>query len=410
MAHRFRLYPTKDQEQHLLVLCADARSVWNLAVEQNNFSLRYGRRGGRQSWPTHKQRGLDLTEARSEDNWISVGSSMVQQQSLRDFDRAKQLAFKHPNQFRQPDFRKKHVDNGFNVTDVVRHEKVKFLGPGWAAVQIPGTGDHKACWVKVRLSRRFSVLKKSASFRVKLRNGEWHVSFVAEQAPLPRKNHGAVGVDVGIARSLTLSDGEYLDMPSTLKPGEVESRLRLQRKLARQTKGSKRRERTKQRIVKSYGKQAARRKDWIEKTTTSLVSQYTLIVVEDLNIKNMIRSAKGTKTKPGSRVAQKTGLNRSIQNQAWGMFRTRLEQKAVVSGAVVVAVPAAGTSQTCAECSHRSKENRESQAVFSCKRCGHSTNADVNAARNILARGLGLLDGEACSSKPVKRQSLAGVT
>ncbi|WP_338083581.1 transposase [Ferrimicrobium acidiphilum] len=110
---------------------------------------------------------------------------------------------------------------------------------------------------------------------------------------------------------------------------ERQPKRRLQRKLARQTKGSNRRNATKLAIAKLSAKETDRRKDWIEWTTTNLVRNYDLIALEDLKVKKMTRSAKGTVENPGKNVAQKSGLNRSILEQSWGMFHRRLTDKAI---------------------------------------------------------------------------------
>ncbi|MFL6054151.1 MAG: RNA-guided endonuclease InsQ/TnpB family protein, partial [Actinoallomurus sp.] len=125
-----------------------------------------------------------------------------------------------------------------------------------------------------------------------------------------------------------------------------------------------------------------RRKDWVEQTSTRLARRYDLIRVEDLKIKNMVRSACGTIAAPGKNVRAKAGLNRSIHAAGWGLLVTRLEDKA--PGRVEKINPAY-TSQICHACGHRAAENRESQAVFRCRACGHTDHADVNAAKNIAA-------------------------
>ena len=138
----------------------------------------------------------------------------------------------------------------------------------------------------------------------------------------------------------------------------------------------------------------------------------------------MSRSAKGTKDNPGKNVAQKRGLNRSISAQAWALFRKRLEDKAVNASSSVLVVPINPqfTSQTCPQCERAAKKNRKSQAVFICINCGYEANADINAAQNILAAGLGPLWGvtgrrwtlqqkpiRAEHSGPVKRQLSEGL-
>ena len=107
-----------------------------------------------------------------------------------------------------------------------------------------------------------------------------------------------------------------------------------------------------------------------------------MIQVENLNVKGMTRSARGTVQKPGRNVAQKAGLNRGILKSGWGLLVTRLEQKAPGR---VEKVKAAYTSQTCNACKHIASQSRKSQATFVCVACGHRANADVNAARNIAA-------------------------
>jgi putative transposase len=129
-------------------------------------------------------------------------------------------------------------------------------------------------------------------------------------------------------------------------------------------------------------KEVDRRKDWVEKTTTGLATGFDVIRVENLNVKGMTRTARGTVQKPGRNVAQKAGLNRGILKSGWGLLVTRLQQKA--PGRVEQVNPAY-TSQACNSCKHVASESRKSQATFECVVCGHRANADVNAARNIAA-------------------------
>lgn len=204
-------------------------------------------------------------------------------------------------------------------------------------------------------------------------------------------------------------------MGKSTEKGERQRKRRLQRKLARQVKGSNRRNRTKLAIAKLAAKESDRRKDWIEKTTTNLVLDYDLVVLEVLKIKNMTKSAKGTKDKPGKNVRAKSGLNRSILEQSWGTFRQRLTDKATRDTVPVEIIPInpAYTSLCCSECGHTDKGNRKNQALFCCLSCGHTDNADVNVAKNILAAGLAVtgrggrshvVSAKTQHSDPVKRQ------
>jgi len=369
MAHRYRLYPASGQTASLVRHCADARYVWNLALEQANC-YRPGR-----STPGPAERSRQLAEARKE-TWLGEGSSSVQQQALRDFDQA--LRNWWAGTHRRPRWRKAGIDEGFCVRDV----SVQLLNRRWATLQVPKLGP-----VRFRLSRPLPAAHGMARVTAE-RSGRWHVSFSAPQPVLERTPTGrVVGLDAGVVATVATSEGQMFHAPG-LRPGETQRLRRLQRKLARQQKGSKRRTRTKTAIANLKAKEADRRRDSIEQTSTTLVRNFDLIAVEDLAVKYMIRSAKGTIEAPGVNVAAKRGLNRAISAQGWSMLRRRLSDKAATCGVTVVAVNPAHTSQRCAACGHTSPDNRKNQAVFGCQACGHEANADVNAAVNILAAGL----------------------
>lgn len=364
MSHRYRLQPSADQAPVLTMHCAHARFVWNLALEQNEHARMLGQRADQMAWDRQ------LAEARRS-SWLGEGSSSVQQGALRDLRQGFRNWWSNPAHYRPPTWRSAHrSQQGF----VVRDLRVRQLNRKWAELTIPKVG-----WVKFRLSRPLPTEAKSA--RVTLDNsGRWHVSLTSPQPRFHRpETRCLVGVDVGVARSLTTSGGEHIDMPVLLSPGEARRRLTLQRKLARQVKGSNRRTVTKRKLAKMSAREADRRKDWVEKATTDLVRRFDVIAVEDLQVTNMVRSG-----------VRKRGLNRSISNQAWAMVRSRLEQKAsaATSPCAVIAVPARNTSRRCSGCGHVAAESRESQALFRCVDCGHTANADVNAAINILAAGL----------------------
>ena len=136
-----------------------------------------------------------------------------------------------------------------------------------------------------------------------------------------------------------------------------------------------------------HSKIANVRKDYLHKLTTQLSKSHATIVLEDLKVANMSQSAKGTKDKPGRYVKAKSGLNRSILDQGWFEFKRQLTYKQLWRGGKVVMIPANHTSQQCSQCGHICSLNRQSQSVFMCQACNHSSNADINAAKNILAAG-----------------------
>jgi transposase len=275
----------------------------------------------------------------------------------------------------RPAWRKGGHDEGFRIV-AVKPGDVRRLNRNHAAVRIP-----KAGWVRFRWSR--PVPDGARSFRVtRDRAGRWHVAFAVIPGPVPGPGTGAVvGVDRGVAVSAALSTGELLRCPG-LSRREARRLHRAQRRLAKAMRGSGRRREAKAAVARMKAREADRRKDWAEQASSDLARRFDVIRVEDLNVKNMMRSARGTKDAPGRNVAQKAGLNRGISRAGWGLLVRRLQDKAPGR---VEKVPPAFTSQRCSACGHVAPESRESQAAFRCVACGFACNADVNAARNIAA-------------------------
>ncbi|HMH91652.1 MAG TPA: transposase, partial [Streptosporangiaceae bacterium] len=275
---------------------------------------------------------------------------------------------------RKPRWRKAGRDEGFRVV-AVRPGQVRRLSHRTGAVRIP-----KAGWVRFRWSR---AVPAARSYRVTLdRAHRWHVAFAAVPDPIRAPGTGGVvGVDRGVAVSAALSTGELLSTPR-LSAGRQRRLLRLRRRLSRAQPGSNRRAGVRMAIARLRARDTDVRKDWVEKTSTDLARRFDLIRVEDLRIRNMTGSARGTADAPGRNVRQKAGLNREILASGWGLLVRRLEDKA--PGRVEKVSPAF-TSQRCSACGHVDPKSRESQASFRCTACGFAGNADVNAARNIAA-------------------------
>jgi transposase len=403
---RYRLYPTPAQDQVLMGHCAHARYVWNLAVEQRSWW-----QPGRPA-PGFAQQCRQLSEARAAYPWLAAGSVIVQQQALRDFHAAYAAWFASLREWRNrgatippdqrpaapspPSWRRRGRREGFRIV-AVRPEHVRRLNRRWGVVLVPKLG-----WVRFRLSRPVPVAR---SYRVtRDRAGRWHVAFAAIPPAIPGPSTGeVVGVDRGVTVSAALSTGELLRIPG-LRPTERRRLRLLERRLARARPGSNRRHRVKLAIARLKAREADRRRDWTEKTSTDLARRFDLICVEDLDVRAMTRSASGTVERPGRGVRQKAGLNHAILANGWGRLVDRLEQKAPGR---VQKVAAAYTSQTCNACGHVARESRESQPSFRCVACGHQAHADVNAARNIAAAGqVVAARGGQGSPGPVNREPL----
>ncbi|MEV6234956.1 transposase [Saccharopolyspora shandongensis] len=387
---RFRMCPTERQEQQMLLHCAHARYVWNLAVEQHAHW-----KPGRKSAPRFAEQCRQLTEARRGSGWLRDGNVDVQQQALKDFANAKAAFFN--SGFGEPTWRKKRKHEGFRVIGsdrvpafnedgtpllnakgqqvISRKVVVQKLNRRWAQVKMPGCG-----WVRFRLTRR--ELPQAKTFRVTYRNKQWHVAFAVVPELVEAPGNGRkVGVDRGVTITAALSDGRKLNCPQLTEKEQARMRKH-ERRAARAPKGSTQKVTEYAKAAKLKARETNRRKDWSEKTSTMLASSFDVIRFEKLNIKNMTASAKGTLDQPGRNVRQKAGLNRTMLAQGWGVLRRRTEQKAPGR---VEDVPAPYTSLRCSDCGWIDKNSRKSQAEFVCSHCGFTCNADENASINIAA-------------------------
>jgi transposase len=378
------------QEAVLRDHCGHARYVWNLAVEQHSHW-----HPGRASAPGYLAQCRQLTQARAGHPWLAAGSQTVQQQALRDFAQAMAAFFDPANPAGRPSWRKAGRDEGFRIVGRGRRWDVRRVSRKTGQVWVP-----KAGWVRFRWSR--AVPPGAKSYRVTMdRAGRWHIAFAVIPAPVPAPgNAQTVGIDRGVAVSAALSTGELLHAPA-LTARERTRLRRLQRSLARAKRGSNRRGRVRHAIARLRARETDRRKDWAEKASTGIARRFDVIRVEDLQITNMTRSAKGTRENPGRNVRQKAGLNRGILGSGWGLLVRRLEDKA--PGRVENIRPAF-TSQRCSACGHVDAKSRESQARFVCTACGFALHADVNAARNIAAGHAVTARGGDGVTRPVNRE------
>ena len=217
---------------------------------------------------------------------------------------------------------------------------------------------------------------------------KWWVCIACRVEPTQRcqSRSAAIGIDVGVAAAIAQSDNVLIPLPANIRSARQAKTLR-QRALSRAVKGSKRRAKTKLRLARLEAQNTRRRKAWQHRQSARLTRCYRVIGIEDLQIANMVRSAKGTAEAPGKNVKPKSGLNRSILEVGWGGLREKLEYKAARDGAVVVAVDPRYTSQLCSGCG-AIVPKRLTQRVHHCTACGLVLDRDTNAAKVIRARAL----------------------
>ncbi|WP_435614161.1 RNA-guided endonuclease InsQ/TnpB family protein [Streptomyces coelicoflavus] len=266
----------------------------------------------------------------------------------------------------------------------------------WGMASIPRVGRIRFRWTKdLPTGKRSNPENRITGARLVKDALGWHIAFRVQSLENKPEPHTGpeVGIDVGINVPIALSNGETHEHGEWLTAREKARLLHLEQRAAQRKRHRKPGERTSRRLHHTYdqiaglrAKAKRRALDWQHKTTTAIARTYGTVVVEALTITNMVKSAGGTVEKPGTNVAQKTGLNRSVSGEAWGRTVTLLTYKTARHGGTLRKVPAPGTSRRCSACGITTPGSRESQAVFVCRNpdCSWSGNADHNAARNVL--------------------------
>ena len=221
--------------------------------------------------------------------------------------------------------------------------------------------------------------------------GKWYASIQTEfEIEIQIPNGGEIGIDMGIVRFATLSNGEYFEPIHAFKMHK-DKLAKLQKQLKNKVKFSKNCQKLNTKIAKLHHKIANIRKNHLHQISNKISKNYAIIYIEDLQIKNMSKSAKGNIEQPGKNVKQKSELNRAILDQSWYEFRRQLDYKLAWNGGYLISVPPQNTSRCCPACGHTVKNNRLTQANFKCVECDYQNNADTVGAINILKRGQEIL-------------------
>ena len=385
-AFQFKLMPNGKQQRQMRRFAGSCRFLYNkaLALQKEMYDL---------TKRSHTRFQLDklLTLWKQEIPWLSETPSHALQQALVDVDRAYQNFFKKRAEF--PKFHKKGRRESFRESD----PKCITLDQQNSRIGLPKMG-----WVRYRNSRE--VLGQIRNVTVSESGGKWFVSIgtLQEVAVPQHPSTSNIGLDWGVVHFVTTSEGQVVEQCQPLQQF-LPKLAKHQRRLARKKKFGQNWKKAKQRITKLHSKIANIRKDFVHKVSADISKSHAVVFVEDLQVRNMSASSKGTKDKPGKRVQQKSGLNRSILDASPFELRRQLEYKMLWKGGILLAVPPQNTSRKCPECQHSSGENRKEQAKFGCVECGFSANADWVGACNSKEAGLASL---ACSqSSPAVRAS-----
>ena len=377
-SYKYKLKTNHKQAEKLNAWINTCRAVYNLALQtkieayQTRFVV-----------TSEKTKPLSLTKfdlikqlpsLKKEFEWIKDVPSQAMQNVIERMDKAYQSFFKGGG---FPKYAKKGVYKSILFKQGIRYSSKH--------ITLPKIGK-----IKYFNSKNIPDNSTVKNAIVSKEVDGYYISLVIEQITEkkhfdPKSNNQAVGLDIGVNLFYALSNGQIKENPRILKSFESELRI-AQRALARKIKRSNNWYKQVENIKKIHLKIKRIRQDFSQKASTQLIENFSQIAVENLKLKNMTKSSKGDQENHGKMVKQKSGLNRVILDVGIGEFFRQLEYKSKWYDREFVKVDPKYTSQTCNICGHKSKENRKTQAKFECVNCGHKENADVNAAKNILAR------------------------
>jgi putative transposase len=389
-AYKLRAYPTRPQEGRAVRLLADHCDLYNAALAER-----------REAWRMRKVRVIygdqsaQLKEIRAADpDGQGRHSFTAQQQTLRRLNAVFAAYFR-----RARDLQRRGRRVGYpRFKPYQRFDQVLFVagdgarweaadGDRWAHASFQAVG-------RVKVGQHRPVVGRVKTLQLKREGRRWYVIVVTDIQPVPLPTTGrAIGVDVGVARFLTTSDGEVVANPRFLDAAQ-ERIADLQRRKARARPGSGNRRRLRRSLAKEWRKVRNQRRDFHHKTARALVDNCDTIALEQLRVAAMTATAAGTVEHPGRNVAAKAGLNRSILDAGWTQFTSILAAKAESAGRRVVLVHPANTSIDCHICGASCDRPRQDTVI--CPTHGE-LDADLNGARNVAARA-GLGSGQASAA------------
>ena len=353
--YKFKLKLTKSQEKTCESWINSCRNLYNLALSERIMVYEM-----RKKSVSKYDQYNELPELKKQFPWFSEVYSDTIQDVLDRLEKTYQDFFRGGG---FPKFSKKGEYNSFTFK---RSFKVNER-----TIKLPKIGE-----VKYLNSRDIIGTTKTAT--IIKEDDNWFICITSEyETPFETieiDNQNPIGCDMGGNRFLALSNNTFIDSPEFMKPFENNLRL-LQRKLARQKKGSNSREKTKHQIRKIYKKISNQRLDFLHKTSTILSDTYSSIYIEDLKLQKM--QQKGF-----------SEVNKLMTDKGFGNFKLLLSYKLKERGKHLGLINPAYTSQTCNSCGTVDKKSRVSQSEFVCTSCGIIDNADVNASKNILREGI----------------------
>ena len=359
--YKYRAYPDSRQKDFFEKNFGSCRFVYN-----HYLSLR------KETWEKEKKRmyysdtSKDLSGVlKKEKPWLGEADSISLQQSLRHLDSAFQGFFEKKKGY--PRYKSRRSDQSYRTMNV--NGNIRICGD---SIRLP-----KAGMVKIVNTRDFEGRILSATVSRKA-GGAYYITLqVEEEYEILPNRGGKTGIDLGLKSMYTDSGGNRVENPKTLLKHEKKIR-RLQRELSRKKKGSKNREKARRKLAREHEKVADIRNDWQHKITYRLANENQVVCMEDLNVKGMMGNHR---------------LAKGISDVSWSEFGRKLEYKMKDHGGILVKVPRNyPSSQRCSRCGWKNPGVKDlGVRKWTCPVCGARHDRDINAAVNILNKGMEML-------------------
>lgn len=438
IGHSEKLKLSPEQKSKLSNWIGSARVIWNSKIEENNYYYSFARKFvpiNQWQWinkqePEYQWINQQFSQFKNKDltPWLSEVPSTILRNSATNWFQTQMKFMKGEC---GPPRKKSRSEGGSILLTNDTYEVLDFNG--YKITLMIGQKKNNIGIVTVRFRRKIASLPNSITIKVDAYD-RWKISFSYEDQTgqvsdakslqkewlehLKTKDIDeltvlVMGLDRGVKVPVATLDKNFDFTKEQKNSMSKKDRYlkKLQRKLSRQKKGSKKRNKTKSRISRLHTGVANIRKDFAHKLTHELtaINNKKVFVLENLSTKNMTKSASGTMENPGKNVAAKSGLNREILKVGWHQIETFLTYKAIKNGKIVFKVAPNHTSQECSHCGHTHADNRLEQSKFDCVQCGFTANADTNASQVIQKRAIKLIldSGTELSSKGVLQPKIA---
>lgn len=362
--YKFRIYPNKEQKILLAKTFGCARYVYNhfLDLRKENYNKN-------KTTLNYYACSKILTSLKQEKEWLKDVDGFSLQNSLKDLEFAYKMFWKKNNGY--PKFKSKH-SNYFSYRTQFCNNNIEFLGN---SIKLPKLKKVKIKDKTTKIQGR--ILNATIT---QVPSGKYYVSVVCTDVEIPpsKKTNKNVGIDLGIKELATLSDNTKYENRHYLKNSLKRLEL-LHKRLTRKPKGSQNRNKARIKLAKLYEKITNQRQDYLQKVTTEIVRKYDIICIEDLKISNMLKNHK---------------LAQAISDCGWYTFIEMLKYKCNWYEKQLIKVPTFyASSQLCSNCGYKNKDVKDLKVrIWTCPVCNEIHDRDINASKNILQKGLEILN------------------